>query len=236
MEKIWYISNGNKIAGPFKEKVILSLHKIDILSEDVFLWKKGMKNWDFLGNIFSETDDNTTEKTSDEQESKNSQASQDKKGKTLKIAVLGIGVAGGIGIASTLFEEDDYYSDQSFVQDVGNSFVDNNFGSVFLDTSGDGILDTQVLDLNNDGFIDTMGLDFDQDGIMDALGQDINGDGLLDVVGADLSGDGFLDTFSYDLDGDGDFDMTEYDFDGDGITDYVDTSNFDGYDFDLDDD
>jgi hypothetical protein len=52
MKKIWYVSRGNTTAGPFEESVILSLRKASIIGDEVFLWKKGMKNWDFAGNVF----------------------------------------------------------------------------------------------------------------------------------------------------------------------------------------
>ena len=69
MKKIWYVSRGNTSAGPFEESVILSLRTANIIGDEVFLWKKGMKNWDFAGSLFPADDR-----------------------KPLKLAVLGIGV------------------------------------------------------------------------------------------------------------------------------------------------
>lgn len=83
MKKNWYVSRGNASAGPFEESVILSLRSANIIGDEVFLWKKGMKNWDFAGSLLpagvTEAADNTTQAPADDR-------------KPLKLAVLGIGV------------------------------------------------------------------------------------------------------------------------------------------------
>lgn len=221
MKKIWYVSRGNTAAGPFEESVILSLRTANIIGDEVFLWKKGMKNWDFAGNLFpagvTEAADNTAQAPADDR-------------KPLKLAVLGIGVTAAAGVASSLFEEDDSYTEEHFASDIRYGMSGGGFNAVYLDTSGEGIADAAVMDINNDGFIDTFGADLNHDGILDSIGQDLDGDGILDVVGVDIDQDGVLDAYSYDLDGDGDFDMNGYDVDGDGTADYFETSDMDEFD------
>ncbi|MCR5273073.1 MAG: hypothetical protein K6E13_08825 [Lachnospiraceae bacterium] len=81
--------------------------------------------------------------------------------------------------------------------------------TAYVDTTGDGVVDT-VVDLDGEAKqAPTETMDTDGDGRTDTVAVDTTGDGQYDTVAVDTDGDGKLDTAFVDTTGDGVLDTTK---------------------------
>lgn len=101
----------------------------------------------------------------------------------------------------------------------GDGYADSH--AEFLDTDGDGVLDTALVDVDMDGNPDAALVDMNQDGTWDCMIMDTDGDGLPDTLLMDADMDGIPETVGFDTNRDGFIDSyrTELDTDGDGVVD-----------------
>jgi hypothetical protein len=74
-------------------------------------------------------------------------------------------------------------------------------GSEWVDTNGDGYIDSQLVDLTGDGQTDLQLTDVDYDGVADIMLSDTNGDGVSDVEIDNLGGGSFHTLVDSDADG-----------------------------------
>lgn len=112
----------------------------------------------------------------------------------------------------------------------GDGILDSH--ADFVDSDGDGVIDTAVVDLNGDGASDVLFIDSNQDGIWDSAMLDTDSDGIIDTHLFDTDGDGVMDTSGIDSNGDGIIDTyySELDLDHDGKIDTI----IEGHDYNQD--
>lgn len=101
-------------------------------------------------------------------------------------------------------------SNAEFIDTNGDGIVDTI--NAYIDSDGDGIPDSNALflDTNGDGSFDQINIDTNHDGAFDLQISDTDHDGIMDTTGFDSNNDGIIDTY-----------QTQLDTDHDGIVDTI---------------
>ena len=92
---------------------------------------------------------------------------------------------------------------------------------MFMDNSGDGIVDAVTFDAIGDGVHDTFALDVDQNGRFEVMVSDTDGNGAPDVWMWDDNQNGTFERMAVDTTGEGQMDHFIHDTNGDEIGDTV---------------